>query len=121
VQGVVEVDGRRGRFDDVVGRGFVLIAKDETPRTRLTAEQLEALEALGTRLVTLGEEGPGAAIDLDGVLSAWLEEHGAAAVLIRPDYYVFGAVTSARALPGLVNDLLAQITPLATEPVLTNR
>jgi 2-polyprenyl-6-methoxyphenol hydroxylase-like FAD-dependent oxidoreductase len=118
VQGTVEVDGRRGRLDDVVGRGFVLIAVNEVPQTRLTAEQLAALEAVGTRMVTLGGD---AALDVDGVLSAWLEEHGAAAVLIRPDYYVFGAVSSVGDLPRLVDDLLAQIAPVATEPVLSNR
>ena len=120
VQGMVEAGGRRGRFDDVVGRGFVLLARLENPRTRLTAEQIDALEAVGTHLVTLGD-GPDGITDLDGTLSAWLGDHDAAAVLVRPDYYVFGAVSSAEHVPRLVDDLLAQIRSVRTEPVLTNR
>jgi 2-polyprenyl-6-methoxyphenol hydroxylase-like FAD-dependent oxidoreductase len=120
VQGRVEAGGRRGRLDDVVGRGFVLIARGESPRTRLTAEQLEALDAVGTHLVALRDGGLDGVADVDGVLSAWLEEHDVAAVLIRPDYYVFGAVTSPRSLPRLVDDLVAQITPVSTGAVLTN-
>ena len=120
VQGTVEVDGRRGRFDDVVGRGFVLLARHESPRAYLSAEQYDALRDVGVHVVTLGE-GPARLADIDGGLSAWLAEHDVAAVLIRPDYYVFGAVSAPRELPRLVDDLLVQISPVATGPVLTNR
>jgi hypothetical protein len=47
--------------------------------------------------------------DLDGRLTAWLEEHGLAAVLIRPDPHVFGAVATLDSLPTLVDDLRAQL------------
>ena len=34
-------------------------------------------------------------VDVDGTYARWLEHLDAAAVLIRPDYYVFGAVDHA--------------------------
>jgi len=107
VQGNVEVDGRVGRFDDVVGRGFVVIAATESPEELLADAELMALERLGACIVAVGE-GPGRLRDTDGRLTAWLGQHGVAAIVIRPDYYVFGAVGTAAALAGLVNDLLAR-------------
>ena len=44
VQGVVEIDGREGLFDDVVGRGWTLIAAAGDPLEELDAEQRELLE-----------------------------------------------------------------------------
>ena len=43
--------------------------------------------------------------DLDGRLTAWLDEHRVAAVLVRPDAYVFGAVQALDDVPALVDDL----------------
>lgn len=105
VQGNVEAEGRVGRFDDVVGRGFVVISAAEPPDELLADGQLTALERLGAQLVALGD-GPGRVRDIDGQLTAWLESHGAAAVVVRPDYYVYGAVAATSDLTGLVNDLL---------------
>jgi hypothetical protein len=48
-------------------------------------------------------------IDLDGVYRSWLRAHGAAAVLVRPDFYVFDAVASAGDAPRLVAQLRAAI------------
>lgn len=107
VQGVVRVDGRSGRLDDVVGRGFVLIARGVDLRQTLSAGQLEALEQLGCHIVGIGVDVE----DVDGMLGGWLASEGAAAVLVRPDFYVFGAVRSTEAVSMMVDDLLAQIAP----------
>ena len=48
---------------------------------------------------------PLAAHDADGRTTGWLDEHGAHAVLVRPDLYVFGSVPSAAELPALIDDL----------------
>ena len=46
---------------------------------------------------------------MDGRLTSWLAGHDAAAVIVRPDFYVFGAVRSAEDLPALVRDLRQQL------------
>lgn len=92
-QGVVEHDGRRGRFDDVVGRGWILIGLDQDPWEALTEEQRQALSDLEARSVRVGAPGSDAEIqDVDGVFAAWLGQAGATYAVIRPDFYV--AVTA---------------------------
>lgn len=113
VQGTVRMDGREGRFDDVVGRGFVVLTRRPAA---LPAPQIRFLKALGAHVVALdGLE------DLDGRLTAWLDEHGSEAVVIRPDFYVFGAVQTIDQLPALVDDLRSQlsITDPGTPPMST--
>jgi 2-polyprenyl-6-methoxyphenol hydroxylase-like FAD-dependent oxidoreductase len=101
VQGTIRVDGREGRFDDVVGKAFVLLTRRAVD---LADDHVAFLERIGARAVSLdGLE------DLDGRLTAWLDEHGLDAVLVRPDAHVFGAVEALDDVPALVEDLRAHL------------
>ena len=102
VQGLVRIGDRDGRFDDVVGKGFVLITRHAAD---LPAAQAGLLDRIGAHVVALAELE-----DLDGRLTAWLDEHGLAAVLVRPDAYVFGAVEASDDLPALVDDLRSHLS-----------
>ena len=105
VQGAVEVDGRQGRFDDVVGRGWTLVAAAGDPLDELDAGQRELVDALDVTVASLDPGSPAGVRDLDGRLTDWLACHGAHAVLVRPDFYVFGSAASTAALPSLLDDL----------------
>jgi 3-(3-hydroxy-phenyl)propionate hydroxylase len=109
IQGTVAAHGREGRFDDVVGRGWVLIAADGDPLDALDEPETEALRALDVTVASLEPGPPPGVTDLDGRLTEWLHQHGAHAVLVRPDFYVFGSVASRDELPALVSDLRAQL------------
>ena len=109
VQGVVAVGERSGRFDDVVGRGFVVLTADGDPRVLLGDERVAFVERLGTQLVTLDQTVPGAVRDVDGALTRWLSTHGIRAIVSRPDYYAFGGVRRVEDLPALVDDLRARL------------
>ena len=74
-------------------------AADLRPTTRTL------LERIGAHAVALDELD-----DLDGRLTAWLDEHGVEAVLVRPDAYVFGAVEALDDLPALVDDLRSHLS-----------
>ncbi|HVP02753.1 MAG TPA: bifunctional 3-(3-hydroxy-phenyl)propionate/3-hydroxycinnamic acid hydroxylase [Solirubrobacteraceae bacterium] len=100
LQGRVELDGRAGRLDDHTGNGFALIVRDGTGLAALSDAQRAVLDALGVASLRLD-----AARELDGRTTAWLDEHGAYAVLVRPDLYVFGSAPSAAELPALIDDL----------------
>jgi 2-polyprenyl-6-methoxyphenol hydroxylase-like FAD-dependent oxidoreductase len=101
VQGLVRMDGREGRFDDVVGKAFALLTRRAVD---LADDHVAFLERIGARAVALdGLE------DLDGRLTAWLDEHGLDAVLVRPDAHVFGAVEALDDVPALVEDLRAHL------------
>lgn len=83
----VLADGRR--MDDALGRGFRLLLRAAMPVP--PAPRL----ALATRTLAELQER-------DGLLAAWLERHGAAALLLRPDGTVFGTAPDAAGLAPLL-------------------
>ncbi|GIG59288.1 3-(3-hydroxyphenyl)propionate hydroxylase [Longispora fulva] len=103
VAGRIEVDGVTGRFDDLVGRGFVLVTTEEPEA--LGEAQRAFLAEIDATVVHIGPPdrpaAPGRARDVDGVYGAYLRDRGATAVLVRPDFHVYGT-----AGPGAVAGLL---------------
>lgn len=109
-QGVVESKGRRGRFDDVVGRGWILIGLDADPWEALTDDQREALELLGATAVRVGAEGSGApVVDVDAVFASWLGDIDATYAVLRPDFYVAAAAADEHHLRRSVDTLLSRL------------
>jgi 3-(3-hydroxy-phenyl)propionate hydroxylase len=106
-QGTVKVDGRPGRFDDVVGWGFQLVARGGDPLAVLGDEQRELLRELGCVVATIGPGG--SIVDVGDEYGDFFEEHGVDAVLARPDFTVFGGVRSLDDLPALIDDLRDQL------------
>ena len=95
VQGVVEANGRRGRFDQVVGQGWVLIGYETDPLAALTKDQRRQFAALDGLPVRIGRSASTAdVVDVEDTFTAWLQRIEATYVLIRPDFYV--AVTANR-------------------------
>ncbi|WP_091302823.1 bifunctional 3-(3-hydroxy-phenyl)propionate/3-hydroxycinnamic acid hydroxylase [Micromonospora halophytica] len=119
-QGRVTAGGRTGRFDDVVGTGFVLLTLED-PTPALDPDAVAFLDALGTRRVTVrpADAAPPAdaagtdVVDLDGVHLTWLAGANADAALIRPDFYVFGVAAGPDGLAALVDDLRQQVSARA--------
>ncbi len=111
-QGRVAVGGAAGRFDSVVGTGFAVIAEDD-PLGVLDLERREFLSGIGAhvvRVVEPGTDAPGAVTDRDSVYAEYLTRLDAAAIVIRPDFYLFGAASTMAELPRLIDDLRAQLT-----------
>jgi flavoprotein hydroxylase len=105
----------------VVGTGFLVALAPDLPFNLKDAE-LASLARLGAhvvRFVPPGQE-PGAddtgsgqpkvVADVDGVYRPWLASAGYEAVVIRPDFYVFGGVAAAADLPGLLDELFAALS-----------
>ena len=84
-QGVVELDGVRGRFDQVVGLDWMIVGLGADPATALRRDQLAALSRLGGRTVVIGDES---VRDVDGTYLTWMTEIGATFFIARPDFYV---------------------------------
>nr|AXL05678.1 3-(3-hydroxyphenyl)propionate hydroxylase [uncultured bacterium] len=102
-----------GLFDDVVGRGFVLLTTDD-PRTALDEDRLAFLHELGAHVVRLSPPGaePGAhdeVADLAEVYRPYLARFGATSLLVRPDHHVFGAASDPKGTAALVDDLRDQL------------
>jgi flavoprotein hydroxylase len=103
VQGEVAHAGRRGRFDDVVGRGFALLSPVADPLRHLPADLAEFFAALGGIGAHVAPGGP--VDDVQGTYARWFREHGAAVVLQRPDFHVFGSAPTVDGAAGLVEQL----------------
>lgn len=110
VQGVVEAGGKRGRFDQVAGQGWVLIGQDTDPAAALTASQQERLKALDGRALRLAPAGgTGDVIDAEGTMGRWLASIGARYVLIRPDFYVALTANSPETLQTRFDTVMAAL------------
>lgn len=99
-QGMVELDGKRGLFDDVFGTGFALIARDEVTLDCLSHENRQALDAQG---VIVTQFGPNGFADIDGIYGEYFAQHDVVALLARPDFYSYGAARTAADLNPLVD------------------
>ena len=89
VQGRVERGGREGLFDDVVGRGWQLLARCRERPLELDRTARESLGRLDAAFADFGPHGD--TTDLDGTYAEWFDRLGVDAVLVRPDLYVFGS------------------------------
>src|SRR5690606_34065469 len=85
-------DGRW--LDDAAGQRFALVIDPEQV-AGLGAQLRAALQALDVALVADGGAAAG----------RWLQSHGCAAVLVRPDRYVFDTVPDLSALPESLSQL----------------
>lgn len=86
-------EGSKWRMDDVLGCGWRLVIADASlplpaPRHRLATLRL----------------GRGGHCEGDGVVQAWMNNHRCSAVVVRPDHYVFGGVSSDAELESLLDE-----------------
>ena len=107
--GRVSFGGRTGHFDNVVGRGFVLVSRGDDPARSLSPEMLAFWNDIGGVSAGFGPQGVS---DDEGSYSAWLDDLGADTALVRPDFYVFGAGNGADA----ANDLVAALREFFAAP-----
>src|SRR5882757_8973859 len=110
--------GGSGQFDDVVGHGFAVLTDGVDSREVLSPTDLAFLESLGAHHVPIVPAGSHDSDDSDdsGVYADvgpgyldYLAEHGRRAVIVRPDFYVYGSVADPAELPGLVAALRADL------------
>jgi hypothetical protein len=108
-------DGREALLDDVVGPGFHLLWRGEAGAldvaARAVLERLRAVEVAVVDPAAPGappaepERGVASVSDLEGHYGAWFEEHGARAVLVRPDHAVFGVASDDEGVADLLRAL----------------
>jgi 2-polyprenyl-6-methoxyphenol hydroxylase-like FAD-dependent oxidoreductase len=108
-QAKVRHGNREGRFDDVAGRGFLLLVRSADPSTAFTERDRATWDALGGRALRIaapGADGSGEdLIDVDGHYGRLMDEYGCDVLIKRPDYAMFGGCRTAADLPKLMADL----------------
>jgi 2-polyprenyl-6-methoxyphenol hydroxylase-like FAD-dependent oxidoreductase len=94
---------RTGRFDDVVGRGFVLASPHGDPSCHLDPDLAAWFASIGGIPAHVAPDAPIA--DLEGSYARWFRGAGAGVALVRPDFYVFGTAAELTGAGGLVREL----------------
>jgi 3-(3-hydroxy-phenyl)propionate hydroxylase len=111
IQPQVVFDGHRMLLDNATGGGFVLLASSRAVLAALTAGQLELWNRLGGKSFVVDRDtvDAGSIRDADGDLNDWLAARSAVAVLIRPDFYIYGVAGSAGTLGAMIEELAAAL------------
>lgn len=110
VQGVVEAKGQRGRFDQVVGRGWIVMGLDRSPAQALRPDQVEAVEMLDGLTVKVGAPGTDCdAEDVEGTYAKWLKGIGTTFVVLRPDFYVAATADTPEDLRRRFDEVLSRL------------
>jgi flavoprotein hydroxylase len=103
LQATVARGANRGRFDDVVGRGFVLASPVGDPANALDPELAAFFVSIGGTVVSLAD---GSSVrDVDGAYGKWFADRGIAVALQRPDFHLFGTATAVDGAAALVRSL----------------
>jgi 2-polyprenyl-6-methoxyphenol hydroxylase-like FAD-dependent oxidoreductase len=107
--GTVRHKGQVGRFDDVVGLGFVLILRSAAHATSITSADHACLAGMNGKIVHLGDpddsDGEEVVVDLDKKFTPFMDGHGIVAMLVRPDFYIYGGATAPSDISGLIQRL----------------
>lgn len=100
-------------LDDLVGRGFVLLLRDQAALHALTLNDRRVLIAHDIKVVHLGDDGVD---DVQGAYRKWFDELRAMAVLIRPDFYVYASARDSCELESILLALHQGLTSPEVAP-----
>ena len=114
IQPYVGYEGRRMMLDDATGGCFVVLAGSSL-LSEIDDAQRSSLDRLGVRIFAVGTAASGfpALSDDRGDLAAWFAAHDAAAVVLRPDFYVYGMAYDSKTLATLTENLRKALAPAA--------
>jgi len=114
-QGRVAVLSGIGRCDDLLrGTRFTILAIGASPQSLLSSAQLVWLRRLDALLAQVlpvsSAPAVDAIVDVDGSYFAYFAKHSIAAIIVRPDFNVFGACAALQDLPSLTDELQYLLT-----------
>lgn len=111
-QGKVTVDGitEPTRFDDVFGAGALILAEGALAG-EVSDEQLSQLKRAGIAVTAFGSNDRALVdsfTDVEGTYAKWFATEGMNAILVRPDFYVFGTANDAAGVAALVTEFVTK-------------
>ena len=114
-QAIVRRDERIGLFDDVAGRGFMIVARAGDPEAALSPVDRQFWQGLGGEIVCFAADGDRNALsDESGTYTNFMDRYDCDAILKRPDNHIFGTAHRLTDLPALIGELKGK---LAARPV----
>jgi 2-polyprenyl-6-methoxyphenol hydroxylase-like FAD-dependent oxidoreductase len=105
-QANVRRNGRAGPFDDIAGRGFLIVSRAGDPEIALSPLDRHFWGLLDGNLVTLD---PRDVNDETGVYTRLMDDLGCDVLVKRPDNYIFGACPRLSDLPALIAEMRDQL------------
>ena len=105
LQGRVIFEGRVGRLDDFLNRGWRLIVRHPIPSAGLGQRQRRLIDNLSIEIAHVSRAAGDHYIDLDADYDLWFRSTGRKAFLLRPDSYVFGSARTMGGISSLLDDL----------------
>lgn len=114
-QGRITIGDKTGLADDLLGWGFCIVTNSETGQL-LTEQQQRFLTALGGKIITTLPGQPESVEDTDRVYETFFAQHLVEALIMRPDFHLFGAC-SAKDLGLLVDELQESVGYLLRDKV----
>jgi 2-polyprenyl-6-methoxyphenol hydroxylase-like FAD-dependent oxidoreductase len=113
IQGKVCRNERKGLFDDVVDRGFMIVSRNGAAAAALSPDDHAFWRTLGGGIVRIAEaavgEAPDCIVDLENRYGGLMNEYACDVIVKRPDHYIFGACASFSQLPAVIADLREQL------------
>ena len=112
-QGVVVARAGVGRCDDIVGRGWSLLTFDQEVWRSFVEVPPNAVRRLGLRALLLLSErrsdcSDGVAFDMHRTYRRFFDDWALLALIVRPDFYIYGAARTAIELTSVIEGLTAQ-------------
>jgi 2-polyprenyl-6-methoxyphenol hydroxylase-like FAD-dependent oxidoreductase len=104
LQSTIELDGKVGRLDDLIGPNWSILQLAHDAEARYSDAQQSVLDTLGVKIITLSNN-----VDPAGDFQEYFKTLGIEALIVRPDFYIFAAASSTSELPGLIDDLQHQL------------
>ena len=108
---VVRHDGKTGRFDDFVPNGFTLVLTESCQLNDLSADTKAKLSSLNINIAVVVNKltaTDAQFADTQNNILPFMTENDICAMLIRPDFYLFGAAQTSDAVDQLVENLVTQ-------------
>ena len=104
--------GVRRLLDKVTGTGFrVVIDGRRSDAGSLLARCAICPEFFAAAIAPAGSGAQDMLEESEGVLAGWFDSCGAAAAIVRPDHYVFGAARNADELGDLLREIVLRLRP----------
>jgi len=109
IQDQVRCGATSGLFDDVVGRGWMLLSASCNPGTQIDGDLREFLRSIGGTSAHVGSDAP--IVDVNGSYTKWFSDNHVAVALQRPDFYLFGTAPAQDGAMQLVSSLRHMLRP----------
>jgi 3-(3-hydroxy-phenyl)propionate hydroxylase len=106
-QPAITSNGESRLLDKITGTGWRLIIDGRAGPP--DALDQAAADRIGLTVAIITPAGKGGLEEEDNVMASWFDRHGASAVLVRPDHYVYGGARTAAELNSRLAELASSL------------